>query len=762
MPNELDHIRRIESAKEFRERLGKLLVKGQEYRTLEIDKNEEKEVLSGLKDAKHQKEQEIAVSTDPIKKNIENLANQKEELTQSINSKQEIASKLDTKDKQKKKEKAKLEKEIKEHTSEISKINKQIKKLKEELAKISNKHLADVEKAIGKKSNDIDKITKKQGKLGVKVSDLELLKEYSGPGHYVVCIDRTTVRFVNVKSKEEFKDKYEIDLTNVLSFKPIKKNLFDAWEATLKVSAELKVAPGELLGVIEGKANLTLNLPKKVSVELEAHAKAYAHLSASLSGIMLEVGANAEAQVAVNLGKYVSFSAKAYASAKAGVYASFLGLAAAAEAEAGLEASGTVKSAEFWGGCSLELSAKVAAYGKAEAKAAVGLNKDGSFGAGAMAGVSVGVKGSLEGTFKYKGDTVGSIGAELDVAIELASAGAVASISLKPGTTENNGGELMRVFAFGAEVGAALEIGAKLSVTGTIKIGQKFIDQGVEALKEAIKAALKKLLSDELYQKVKAVKQEIDHYAKKVSDVKKQLKENAVNYLHKGMVKIQLDHNKAVELEFSRHNGKLEKYKKQVTDLIAQLEAKGIKDLNKKEEELTEDEKAQIDKIIQDAINKVESEELKKLISGRARKDIFKDLQKYAEKYDRRIQKFNDYINKEYNVYSEKIEKHYLQAVTTINEFQVLISAGDKDKSKTREKLNKEVEKLNKLVDTFNKIIEEKDKLLASQNIHGDGDALPGGDTAEVERVINTTFDYLRNRIHGLMDKVDDLRDDIK
>ncbi|MCP4439343.1 MAG: hypothetical protein GY810_10425 [Aureispira sp.] len=743
MPKELDHIRRVETAKEFRSRLGNLLQKGQEYRTLEVDKNDEKEVLADLKDKKHQKEQEIAKSIDPIKNNIESLTQKKKELEDKL--KTDISSK-----------------EKKAAKSEISKIDKQISKLQKEIVKLNTKHLASVEKEIGKKSGDIDKITKKQEKLGVKVSDLELLKEYSGPGPYIVCVDRATVRFVKVTCKEDFLDKFKIDLTKILSFKLVKENIFDAWETTLQVSAKLKVAPGELLGVVEAKATTKLDLPKKVSVELEAFANAYGHMTASLSGIMIEVGANAEAKVAINLGKYVSFSAKAYASAKAGVYASFLGLAAAAEAEAGLEASGTVKSAEFWGGCSLELSAKVAGYGKAEAKAAVGLNQDGSFGVGAMAGVSVGVKGSLEGTFKYKGDTVGSIGAEVDVAIELASVGAVASINLKPGSTENNDGELMRVFSFGAEVGVALEFGAKLSVTGTIKIGQKFIDKGVDALKEAIKVALKKLLGDELYKKVKAIKQEVDHYAKKVTDVKKQLKENTINYLHKGMVKIQLDHNKAVKLEFSRHNGKLEKYKKQVTDLMAQLEAKGLKDLDKKKEELTEEEKAKIDQIIQDAINKVESEELKKLISGRARKDIFKDLQKYAEKYDRRIKKFNDYINKEYNVYSEKIEKHYLQAVTTINEFQVLVSANDKDKSKTRKKLNSEVEKLNKLVDTFNKIIEEKDKLLASQNIHGDSDALPGGDTTEVERVINVTFDYLRNRIHGLMDKIDDLREDLK
>lgn len=737
MGKELDHLRRVETAKEFRKRLGSVLLKGQQHRILEVDKKVEMKELNSLKDEKSQKEEEVERLVAPKKIAIEQLLKDKEEI-----------AKRKTKN---------VVKKVKNY-NEAKEIDKQINKLKKEIGAISNEHLAELEKKVGKKSREIDKITEKQMKIGAKVSDLQLLKEYSGPGPYAVCIDRAHVRFVQITTVDDFKDKYEIDLNEVLSFKLVDKKILEAFEATLKLSAELKIAPGEIMGAVEGKANLTLKLPKNVSAELDAYAKAYGKVVVSLSGIMMEVGANAEAKIAVNFSKYATFSAKAYASAKAGVYASLLGVAAIAEAEAGLEASGTISSPEFWGGCSLELSAKIATYGKAEAKAVAGLQKDGKIGAGAYAGVSVGVKGEIEGTFKFRGDAVGSIGAEIDVAIEVASAGAVASIDLTPGTLEDG----MRVFAFGAEVKAALEFGASMSVKGTVKIGQKFIDKGIDALKEAVKNALKKLLSDELYQKLKAAKQEIDHYIKKVSDVKKQLKDNTINYLHKGLVKLQLDHNKAVELEFSRHNGKLEKYKQQVLDLMSQLETYGIKDLNKGDDELTDEEKTKIDNTLQDIINKVDNEDIKKLVKNRARKDIYKDLLKYSERYDRRIKKFNEYINNEYKVYSEKIEKHYVKAVNSVNEFQALVQASEKDKSKTRDLINKEIEKLNELVDTFNKIITTKDELMQSQNLHGEDTDLPGADTSEVEEVINSTFEYLRNRIHSLMDKIDDLRDDLK
>lgn len=827
MSEELNHIRRIETAQELKERLAKI----KNFKNLEQEKTTIKKSIEGLKAKKTLETQKAEKESKELEKSKQQLREQIKEIEKNI---------------------IKNKNTLGERKIKI--LNARIKSLKERIkdrnSSINNlqKELTKIDKAIQTETFAVNKIQKSQEKLGIQTSDYIEISEFLGKGYYAVCIDRKQVKIVQVDKIEDFKDKHEIDLAKVFSYKVVDAKIADAWNAAIDLSAKTKVSPSELFALaeakisigdkflkneysanakagvkmgsgkveananakagnkttlnisdkvslehestveanahlegnilsgIKGTANLkaesktTLNISDKVVAELDSFIEGYANVAVSAIGMLAEIGANSEIAIAVNFGKYISFSGKAYLNAKGGVYTSILGVMAAAEVETGAEfvsTARTPKKGEF----QIEFAAKITPYGKAEAKAAIGLNaKDGkySFLMGAKASVSAGVRANLGGTLKYGDENAATIEGELDFAFQY-GVGVFEGVDFEVGNLVLEDNLKKRVFSMAVELHAVAKLGFSIKGKIALKLTEKhvklLVDKTIVTLKNKIKHAIKEMASKEVYKQYKAIHQELEHYSKKVSDLNKQVKSNTYNALYKGIIKLQTTPKKAVDLSIQRHHGKLKEYKAQIQKLITALEAKGLKDLGKGNP--SEEEKAKIAQSIQDIINKeVTAKDLNSLLSRRSRQDLGADLQKYADKYERRIKKFNEYINKDYIKYSQEIEQHYVKAVTIIEGFKLKLDKKDasaKDKKKARENINHEIDELNKLMDIFNTLVKTKEDLMSNaENLHGEDKELPGTDSTEVKKEINSYYTYLRGHMDSLMTKIDDLRDDLK
>lgn len=749
---ELDRLRLVETMEQFNQRLGNVLLAGQEYRILELKKGDKTQQIEALKSSIQDQEQREGYQEKAQQwtKEIKQLRRKIEHLEKQYNNIEKPKQLIGQEREAYLKSRHDIREEIKVTKARIEKRKERLQALRQQYG------IAFLEDKIIQKQNRIVELSEQQGTLGVQVSDLSIVRgEYSGPGAYFVQVDKRTTRLVKVNSQEDFMDQYDIDLNIVKTYKQVPDDIFNGWQSAIDASTTLQLSLGELFALAE--TNNTLILSKHT--ELEAFAKGYGHISASLAGIFAEIGGNAKVGVTIGKGSPVEYNPNLYAKGKGGVFVSPFGISAYSEAEAGGEHALSIKPEVkdgLFGVQSIDI--KLKSYGKAEAKAAIGLT--GSDGAeakalsgGAKAAIAIGIAVGLGISFQYDDKEVG--GLELEGAFELElGAGAFTKIDVKLGNLDDEGDEPMRICEVSVEIEICAAVGASAVLKGKLSIADRLYTSLKKKIKGALKEAIEGVLSEAVAAELLKIKEELDAYIIKVDDVLARIKNNSINAIRKGWANVQFDHDEKVRQKMKIHSDKLERYKHEVEDTIAKLE------------KLDYDQQD-----IEAFLKSIQYPHIIKYIkeyegySSKKKKALIQRLRNRVEAYDRRIEKFNNYLNNEFYLYIDNTEKEYHKALAIVEEFNQLLqqkAPTEKERSETRKAINKSYEKLNQIILNYNEVINSKDQLLSSENLHGDDHELPGSDTTEVKEAIELRYDYIKYHLDDLSSQVDDLRDVLK
>lgn len=628
----------------------------------------------------------------------------------------------------------------------------------------------------------VNKLKKKAKKAYDELNDLpsgtaNIEDFFTGPGYYQIK-QATSQQISYIGEIADF-EKNGISLENVSSLKLLDAATADFLGYLTTTSSETCVSGGELLAIIEAKAYDEINLTPDIAIKVEMLANAYARCGIKGGVLMAEIGGNAEMSVGIS-GKVLSLNLKSYAKAKAGVYASLFGVMASAEAETGAELAGTVQIGKKDGKFSIALEAKAIAYGKAAAKAGLGLT-GGKLTVGAVAGVQVGVKGSIGGKFFVEGIEVGGIAGEIDIAAEVCSIGAVVEgefdfkqafndeldkigkeidakeslvKSADPKIGTESAQQNMVEIKIGLLADAALLLGAKAKIDLIFNINLNSIKVLAKNVEKVVIAAIEKIFGEAIAQKFKEILTDIKVYASTVSDFKDKAQENILNSLRKGVITIQTSDNKKIKLELERQLSKLHKFKDQVNNLKISIEKAEVD--NKGIVEITPEIQEKIDRFNNEIISLIDNGY--RIDTDNSLKEyLVEKLTVYIERYDRRIEKLNDYVSIKLEDLFPIIEESCNEALDSISNY---ISATDKKDA--RKEINTKVKEVDKLLKTFDRLIQAKQEVIDSTNFHNNDKQLAGHDVLDLEQLISTKYKNLKDHIEDLKSKLTELQDIVK
>ena len=803
----IERIKLLEKAKEFRKRLGQVELNKQKYGNLEVERTTLKKQLRAKKALKEDIENsgEYQNEANPILRNITRCKGEIEFLQEEKNRLRKErndainpikVAHLNT-------EKNDVAKEIKDIEAELEAELEILKQIREKY------NLPALKEDLQQKNSDIEDIEKEEKDLGFHVFDSIPESRFEKKGYYAVAINKQELKFLcfdaddEVSFRTEFKKKIGEFPDAVLSYKKVDDIIAEAWDKAIEIENKAGITTSELFALAHNKTTIAKNIDSRVAVQAETdtqaginvnldklevnahvHATAegkgtmkiikglemdlvgfvetYASVAASATGIIAEVGVSTKVNVGVG-NKYAKFSSGAYGQAKAGAFITPIGILVSAEAEGGLEVGLALNSPKL-GKFNLSLDATFTAYGKAEAKAGIGVAKQES-GAnfGAVAGIKTGLKLTIKGGLVYDDNEAGSLTGEADIAVDIAAAGAYAEAALKIGDKIiDNAGVAKTIYEIGFDVDAAVLLGGNVGVKITLELVDEYVEKLENKILEELKKLIKRVVGQKIYGYLKAFTQEIQHYIKKIDDMKHVVKSTLAHQARKGLIAVQTEGKNKVKLKFGEYKSNIKDAKQEIEKAIAALEAKGIKDLG---DNLTDEKKAELDQAIQDIINGCNNPEIKELISGRARKDLMKDLKKYVKKYDKLLVKFNTDIQDRYEAYAKRIDKHSALGKSLLEEFEVLLEQSKQqnifvDKDAFVATINKKAKKLNSLITTINKISTDKDELMEMQNFDN-GVSLPNTDFVPVFEEIETAYNDLESNIDLLIGKIEDLRSEI-
>jgi hypothetical protein len=518
--------------------------------------------------------------------------------------------------------------------------------------------------------------------------------------------------------------------------KKIPEDLAEKMEIVARVDEKkLKEFVSELHVGVQAKAEKSVKSTVG-NAEMEAAAKAYAQLGGSaLTGFYADVGATAEAKVAIN-GKIFQLEAKVYAEVKAGIKYGMLGVSAAAEAEVGIEdkLNAKVKEFELKSGTKISVNvyACLKAFAKASAFAGVGSMT------GAEAGACIGVEGKIGAEIKRqrKGEeevTAGDASVALTVKAGF-SVGAKAGFDLKEVVEDGNP---FTIFTQGASItfiaGCEYEIAIKV-----------LSDMYVEA-KDKVKLLLDKSVREEILVWLKKefdrIMEELEFQIKDSARKVKRGWDNTQNYGKKLLIAIEsgLGHQStAMQEEIKRQVHKLHKYKRELDAVIAKVTEEGL-DVDAVKQEVS-------DPGFEKRVNKWYGPTI-------SHKLIKKELMLDQQRYDRRILKLNKFLEDSYAKTIQKVQDLIQGLYDMVDGFNSKGIPDNFNNSADFQKMVQKIQEIQGMIGAIDSIIASKKELM--NEVAGDQNlrAMLNNMTTQYQQVkkdFDSFYQALKHYVKGL------------
>lgn len=471
----------------------------------------------------------------------------------------------------------------------------------------------------------------------------------------------------------------------------------------LKLSSEAKASLKSTSTSIRAEAGAKSEAVYKLAedAELKAAVEAMARVGASLAGVYAEVGAKAEVGLSIK-GKHVEFEDKFYAEVKASAQAGIFGASAQASAEAAAEGKLGVNVKKIVTATGTEVTIQlyfaIKAFAKAEAYAGVGIATK----TGAEAFAGVGIEGKIGADVYRKKtsdkDRVNAGGAYVALTFKAGAAiGGSAGFNVME-VRDNN----QNYMEFKVSASFAFLLG------GEMEIGGKVLEDVFNEAKDELIQKLKNSIGDEVIKKIEEeianVKEELEYHIKEAARKVKKGWENTANFGKKLLIAIEDgmgSHKQAMEDEIKRQIGKLEQYKRELNGVISKFEELGMDD-------------SIIDKIIDEVSDSKFASKINAFFGGGKieHKALKKELMLDLERYDRRIEKMNEFLDKSYTETLRKVDSNIKDLAFLIGDFTSKDIPDNFKDSKDFKLMVSKIGQIQGMVSSIESIVEQKKRLL--------------------------------------------------
>jgi hypothetical protein len=497
----------------------------------------------------------------------------------------------------------------------------------------------------------------------------------------------------------------------------------------------------EYVSFLSARATATAESSKKWTLgedELETAAKAYAAVGASLSGIYAEVGASLEARVSLKVGSF-QLDAKAYAQIGAGLRAGLFGVSAQASAETGIEDKATAPKITFKVrdvDVAIQFYACIKAFAKAEAYAGLGAKT------GVGTSACIGLQGKI-GLDIFKKDDKSSLGG-LAVAVTVKTgAGIEASIEFAVVDVMDGGVQYREIT--GAGKCFTIFIGAETEITGRVQT--VIWNEAENKITKTVKDGILNMVLPYLSEKAKKVAEEMEF---RVSEAARKIKrgwDNTRNFGRKLVIAIEGGlgaKSEAMADEINRQVDKLVQYKNEVTAAMSKFERLGFDDTARE---------TLISEVTDPNFKKRVGEWFGPHIDHKAlKKELMLDL----ERYNRRIDKLNAFLDGSYPQTLQKVKEGLSSLDLYLDQFELDNIPDDFKGSEDYAIMVEKISEIHKMIKLIEKMVESKKILL--KEMRGDQESFRGVINEMNTQCISLKRDFLF-LVEILQDYVDNLPD---
>ncbi len=479
-------------------------------------------------------------------------------------------------------------------------------------------------------------------------------------------------------------------------------NLTEASLTGVKVGGQAQLGREDTLKLVGGR--LTAQQKEEVAILLRGQA--------TLVGVMVQAGMNASISTTIKTRAF-SLKGEVYAHANAIASAGWTGLRAEALAETGVRGTIATGAPSLFGKFRIKafVSAKVYARAHAKATASFGPTTDGievSVGAGAFAGVGVDVSVGFDIIENEKNEQ----GKHFKIGTGSVTAGSGYGVGVgvlftpfNMASTVENGKKYTSV-TFAVEVQVPTSFGTipiKISIGALVS--DDYIDKGIDLSKEFFKKLVQHIVDTEVVQLIAGPIKELQKELEKASIRLKASWNDNQSQIVKMTASIQKGlglNKKAFETELVRHQEKDTRYLKDTVKYIEVLKKRDYSTLE-----------------IDTLIDKMKDPTLKEQLKGMKDKDTLfyiQKLQQATEKYERRIKKQDEFLNKYYQEAIDAMENMIGDFMKDVQAMHVK-DLNPKDKSKSQAKLIEKLVAIEKMIDRLDDLLTRKKQLLEASEV---------------------------------------------